>query len=110
MDELLTNEKVREVINRILKKKSTELSIGVVYQSRMRIFNYTNSTNSYYDIGSLSKIFTSLIILKASQNGLISLDLSNLSTFIRDTLASLFSLLALISPSSFIYKLVFKYG
>ena len=74
MDELLRNEKVNEVIRRILKNTNSELSIGIIKDNKTKIFNYNQNNNSYYDIGSISKVFTSLIILKASYDGLVSLD------------------------------------
>lgn len=74
MDELLKNQKVKEVINKILKKHYTELSIGIVFDSKIKIYEYNNSGIPYYDIGSISKVFTSIIILKMGRDGLINLD------------------------------------
>ena len=63
MDELLDNQNVYEVINKILKSENTELSIGIIYDSIIKVFEYNTSSIPFYDIGSISKVFTSLIIL-----------------------------------------------
>ena len=76
MDALLANSRVREVIEKIVKEKHTELSVGIVYGGREYIFEYQKRSDGYYDIGSLSKILTSLIILKAARDGLIDTDAS----------------------------------
>ena len=74
MDELLDNQNVYEVINKILKSENTELSIGIIYDSIIKVFEYNTSSIPFYDIGSISKVFTSLIILKASRDRLLNLD------------------------------------
>ena len=74
MDALIANNKIKEVIDKLLKNKHTELSIGIVYDNQEYIFEYQKQSDDYYDIGSISKIFTSLIILKAAHNGVLNLN------------------------------------
>ena len=73
MDALLENEKIAAVIKRLLKNEHTELSVGIIRGDTVKTFEYRKSADPYYDIGSISKVFTSLMILKASREGLIRL-------------------------------------
>ena len=74
MDDLLKNENVNSVISKIIKRKHTELSIGLYKNGITKIFNYCQTTNPYFDLGSISKVFTSLLILKLEQEKLINID------------------------------------
>lgn len=73
MDELIQNQKIEETIKRILKKEKTQLSIGVILNGKIKIFKYNDDNPKYYDIGSISKVFTSLMILKAQDEGLLNI-------------------------------------
>ena len=55
-----------------------------IYNDNIKVYEYGNITDKpYYDIGSLSKTFTSLLILKAVHQGLINLDdeINNLEAY-----------------------------
>ena len=74
------SKEIEQVINRYLKYESTKLSIGVVLYNETHIFSYINKSldkqvkDDFFDIGSLSKVFTSLYVLKLAEEGLINLD------------------------------------
>ena len=71
--------KIEKVIARYLKYKATKLAIGVVLDSKTYVLTYhnqkleSNTPNDYYDIGSLSKIFTSLLLIQMVSEGKLSL-------------------------------------
>ena len=72
--------KIEKVIARYLKYKTTKLAIGIVIDNKTCFLTYrdqridTDSPYDYYDIGSLSKVFTSLLIIEMVNQGKLSLN------------------------------------
>lgn len=72
-------QKIEKVITRYLRYKKARLAIGIVIDNKTYILNYSDQkidchvSSDYYDIGSLSKIFTSLLIMQMVSEGKISL-------------------------------------
>ena len=72
--------KINAVINNYLKYNHTKLAIGIVYKDKPYFFSFSNKKedeevkNELYDIGSISKVFTSLLMLKEIEEGKASLE------------------------------------
>lgn len=76
---------------------TASLSIGVIHNNKINSFYYgtTNkadissipNTNSIYEIGSISKIFTAILLAELVENQIISLD-DSISKFLPDSLKS----------------------
>ncbi|NLB85267.1 MAG: beta-lactamase family protein [Acholeplasmataceae bacterium] len=75
------NKKLLLVINRYLEKKHSQLSFAVIYNDESWILNFNQDDqmkvdvkNDRYDIGSISKIMTSLLVLHTINQKLLNLD------------------------------------
>jgi len=72
-------QKIDKVISRYLRYKTTKLAIGIVINNKSYILTYGNQkrdddfANDNYDIGSLSKVFASLLLLQMIEEGKLSL-------------------------------------
>ena len=77
---LMFNEKIKSVIKKYLRYDHTKLAIGIVYQGKTYTFSYSQKKeddrveDELYDIGSISKVFTSLLILEEVEENKISLE------------------------------------
>lgn len=75
------NQKAKLVIERYLEKKHTKLRIAVINKEKSWILNFNQDVaikadvkNDRYDIGSLAKIMTSLLVLQTIENKLLNFD------------------------------------
>ena len=81
------NDKILKVINNYLRYNHTKLAIGIVYKNKTYMVSYSFKkedaaiNDDLYDIGSISKVFTSLLVLKEIENGKISLE-DNISQYL----------------------------
>ena len=83
---MIFNQKTQNVINNYLKYDATELSIGIVIDGKISMLSYENKKETkvddrLFDIGSISKVFTSLLVLKEIEKGKINLS-DNVSKFL----------------------------
>lgn len=84
--ETMFKDKTAAVIRNYLKYHKTKLSIGIIVGEEKYILSYGDKkqcevNDDLFDIGSLSKIFTSLLVLKECSQRKVSLD-DNISKYL----------------------------
>ena len=78
----LSDELVTEIKNRVKSKASMSIAIGIIDENGRRYYTYGTKTNggeevdenTVYEIGSISKVFTAIMLADAVEKGRMKLD------------------------------------